>query len=242
MRKTMWIVLIGVLILTACGQAGIKIIPHPTPEIKMDLQPFYDIGCNEKLDNCNDNPMLKPFGCDRLDTTLLYMGGLGVPMIECKISQAYHNNVVNIEQMEKEHSYFFMKDCSWQSHVRYIVYRNGQFELIESMDKLRAAFVPIDSPEKALSYAIAATGNFAYYDGLAYDPKMKYYDEKPIEMTHVVETNDGYLVNLFNFRTCGCGPHDMGSVTVTVSKDGEVSAGDRVPLYEDTSMEGMCVD
>lgn len=101
-------------------------------------------------------------------------------------------------------------------------------------------FAPIDSPEEALSFALAATGYSAYsqFDTL---PDFRFFSDT-LESTRVEQDNAGYKVNLFYYQLCGCGPHTTSVVDVQVRKDGSLEIGELKKLYEDPTQDGLCVD
>ncbi|MBP8857917.1 MAG: hypothetical protein KBG60_07845 [Anaerolineaceae bacterium] len=39
-----------------------------------------------------------------------------------------------------------------------------------------------------------------------------------------------------------CGPHPNYRIDVTVTKAGDISIGQPIPLYEDPDQDGLCVD
>ena len=103
-------------------------------------------------------------------------------------------------------------------------------------------FAPITSSTKALSYALAATGMFASYDGIYghVDPEHYRYFVSEFEDTHVAESENGYNVNLFTREECGCGYKSTFEATVSVSRDGLVKELGRQKVYEGT--RALCVD
>jgi hypothetical protein len=118
---------------------------------------------------------------------------------------------------------------------------------------LRRAFAPIESPEEALSYAVAATGYRTKFEPEEYDDMAwaadlgeaviyEYFTDE-LEDTHVVETGDGYVVYLFEFSPISCSPYPVWSVPVEVRTDGTVTELDdiRVKLYQDSNL-WICID
>ena len=125
-------------------------------------------------------------------------------------------------------------------YIRYLVLFEGQIQLVDSVDGLASLFAPIDSAEEALSYAVATSGLSALYD-INETPDLKLYTT-PVEETFVKETGDGYLVHLFHTYLCGCGPHIVRSMDVTVSKDGTITISEPVEAFSDPQYDGLCVD
>ncbi len=87
---------------------------------------------------------------------------------------------------------------------------------------------------------LAVTGYSAYY-GQKWVPGYRYLSGK-IEDSFVRETGTGFVVHVFDYQFCGCGPHETVSIDVQVSREGHVTRGDYVPMYADPAEDGLCVD
>jgi hypothetical protein len=119
-------------------------------------------------------------------------------------------------------------------------WHDGDFDLIKGIPDLQRLFAPVESQVEAVSYAIAATGYWADF-GFEAVKGYRYFTDS-IEGTHVTETETGYVVNLFGSQVCGCGLHTNYRVDVTVTGEGNITVGERIPLYEDPGQDGLCVD
>jgi hypothetical protein len=124
--------------------------------------------------------------------------------------------------------------------ARYVIERDGQFELLETQQNLKQAYAPIISETEALSYAIASTGLSAYF-GFEAPRGFRYFVDK-LEDSHVVATSQGYLVYLYDYQLCGCGPHTTSYVELEVLASGEIKETGRIPVFEDPEQDGLCVD
>ena len=133
-----------------------------------------------------------------------------------------------------------MHRCLRNQFIRYLVFREGSIELVDSVDKLSQIYAPIDSADEALSYAIAATGYTALFD-LGNRKKLEFYNPL-IEPTSVTSADGSYKVTLFNTYLCGCGPHIIYSIDVTVNRDGTIEAADPQPAYSNPENDGLCID
>lgn len=47
---------------------------------------------------------------------------------------------------------------------KYIIWNNGTFAVIRNKEEFKKFFAPIETPEEALSFAIAITGSYPKYD------------------------------------------------------------------------------
>jgi hypothetical protein len=87
---------------------------------------------------------------------------------------------------------------------------------------------------------MATTGLSAYFDFEA-PPGYRYFVSQ-LEDTHAVATDKGFLVYLYDYKLCGCGPHTTSYVEILVTSDGSVSETGRTPVFEDPEQDSLCVD
>ena len=217
------------LSMVACGTSKLpRIIEHPQPTLVADASIFGPSGSAVR-DECR------------------------------QISDAYggldpnHPTAVCTKEWESgdqclRESGGFIRMCE-----RVIVYVDGTFQPIATLEELRDLFAPIESADEALSYALLATGYSAKYDPEDYrlavpdscDPGpdgYRYYVDE-LEDTHVVEVGNGYEINLFTSQVFGCAPHPVSSVPVQVEVDGTIIHLPKVKLFEeDSEAVACCVD
>ena len=136
--------------------------------------------------------------------------------------------------------YVYRKGCMLPQYARFVVQQSGEFVLLKSRDDLQKAYAPITSEKEALSYALAATG-FQAISGFGAPPNYRYFIDQ-VKDSGAVLTDQGYLVNLYDYRLCGCGPHTTFAVDILVKADGTVDEIGRTPAYEDPEQDGLCVD
>lgn len=238
--------LLAILTLAGCqymngGRVGVETRPSPTlPPV--DTAPFEQAGCT--LDEygswtCPLDSQLAALGCDELHQAPDLLGGLdpATPLVECWL---YPTRNPGGGQDPFQAPRLYNRGCMMPVFVRYVISREGQFMLVDDQEALQAAFTPIDSPEEALSYALAATGLEAYFN-LRRELGYRYFVDN-LEDTQVVETSNGYEINLYHYQVCGCGPHTTSIVSVQVSRKGEITQAEPVPAYEDPAEDGLCVD
>lgn len=101
-------------------------------------------------------------------------------------------------------------------------------------------FAPIDSEVEALSYTMGVTGYAAQF-GLEANRSIRYFVDR-IEDTHIQQAQDGYLVNLFDYRLCGCGPHPTYTIEILVHTNGDWQELGRTKVFEDPQEDSLCVD
>lgn len=201
-----------------------------------EIKPFLDAGCAQEKGypyiTCPAKAEpFAAFGCTTIRTTTR-LGGLkpDLPIMLCTVNSADRTQALpNV----------YITGCLMRQYARYIVYQDGKFRLISTAEEFKALYAPIESPEEALSYASAATGLGMLFN---LKPGTYRYKTDQVEDTFSNASGDGYQVRLFYSQTCGCGPHTTSAVMVQVSRGGEFKQGDKVPVYEDPKMDGVCVD
>jgi hypothetical protein len=245
MLKTL-LPLFAALLLAGCqalNAVRLGVENHPSPTLpSVDTAPFESAGCS--LDEygswtCPEDGPLASLGCDELHQAKEMLGGLdpATPLAECWY---YPTNHPGGEQDPFQAPRLYNHGCLLPVYVRYVIFRDGQFALIEDQEALRAAFTPIDSPQEALSYALASTRLEAYFD-LRRQIGYRYLADQ-LEDTHVVESGDGYAINLYYYQVCGCGPHTTSIVDVQISREGEMTLSEPKPAFENPAEDRLCVD
>jgi hypothetical protein len=126
----------------------------------------------------------------------------------------------------------YLSGCAFKTENHYIFQVDGEYVLVSSLDELKRLFVPVESPEEAVSFAQLVTGLEATYN-FTYDPYLMYFHET-IEATHVTQAGDVFEMNLFNMEGCSCEPWFNTQVTIQVERDGQVTWVDTVPIYMTT--------
>lgn len=125
--------------------------------------------------------------------------------------------------------------------TRFVVVEAAGFRVLGSQEALRERFAPIEGPEEALAFAIAATG-LAVLRDFERDERYRYYLEE-ISDTAVVAGEGAWVVrNLRHDKVFGCGPHPTSLVTVQVTRDGLVEELSRERAFEDPATDRLCVD
>lgn len=210
-----------------------KIISHPAPTFKMDNSFFAGLGCFNNP-SCLPQPLQDiQYPVEFINQPSNYLGGLD-PAIPIAIASKFHYSP------DEPIPAIYVKKCLGSQYVRYIVYTGEEFKLIDSIEALAKTYSPIDSENEAFSYAVAATGLTPVYD-IHSTPKLKLYAE-PVEETYVSVVDDGFLVHLFDTFLCGCGPHIISSVDITVKPDGTIERSAPLQAYRDPKTDDLCVD
>jgi hypothetical protein len=244
-KNLITLIILFSLLLTACNTRELlnsktTVIKQIAPEIStIDLSSFKASDCTWQSEDyavCNENGTFKKMGCTTLSNPDPYLNLLDpqVSIIEC-------NYLPDIAQEDNQtEDGVFNNGCSRPMLVRYIVYSDGNYQLIRNLVDLSQYFAPIESPEEALAYAIAATGYQSLYN-FTPPPEYRFLLDN-IEETTINNTNDGYIVALYHHQFCGCGPHITFLTKVRVNFDGTINLLDPVPAFEDPAEDGLCVD
>jgi hypothetical protein len=236
------------LVVAACSSLNTPTINnHTPPQAGLDFSAFDDSGCTGEPGQrkvCQADSSLKALGCHELREPSALLGFLkpDLPLIYCVVHPSMEpgNPMSEIERLRDEGSFIKQTGGLDPIFFRFAIARNGEFEVLETIADFQEVYAPIESPEEALSYALALTNLRAYY-GLAYDPELEYFVSE-IEDTYVEPVAGSYEVHLFSYREFGCGPHPTSSVVMQVGSDGSLNETSRTQVFKDPSEDNLCVD
>lgn len=239
-KNNPWLLISLLLLLAAC-QSKPKFINHPQPNLSVTFDAFDAAGClKDGSGQCISDGTLAALGCDEIQVPPGLLGGLNppYPIAVCLLisDQAKAETQAEIEQG----LYFFYTGGLFGRYIRYVIFQDGEFRLLKSEAEFRAIYAPVETPEEALSYALAVTNLSASY-GIEYDPVYKY-EVDTIEDTNVTLEPDGYKLNLFHNGFFGCGPHWVSEVEMNVSAEGIVQEMSSKPIFRDPDQDDLCVD
>jgi hypothetical protein len=207
-----------------------EIIHHPKPELAVDIKPFNEAGCsgeNLYVMECAEGSPIHALGCDFLRVEPLF-GGVEPPYPVATCLRREESGE------PPDPSSFKMTGCLMPLYQSFLIALDGEFRLVSDADDFQAYFAPIESEDEALSYAQMVTGLSAVY-GREVQPEPAFsYRVYRLEDTHVVETEGGYIVNLFSGPepNCGCGIHTFYQHEVMVYMDGRVEITEITPLFD----------
>ena len=250
LNKRNWFsILLPVLMLilvSACAIPWINdtnenIVTSKPPEtVVNDLSPFQNIGCIWQSENyavCPQESVPKKMGCDSLTKPPEYLELLA-PDSQFVICSFFPH--MQAEADDTDAKGLYDSGCKAQSKERLLVYQNGDYLLIRDLEDLQYNFAPVNSCEKALGYAMAATGFTGRFD-LESLKDYRILAEK-LEETSVISTTDGYEMVLYSKQLCGCGPHTTSMLKVKVTSSGEIVVLKSIPAFENPEEDTLCVD
>lgn len=237
MKRTLALISFAVLLLASCRLSQFNpfksVEEHPTPEFTVDNSRFAELGCFDSAD-CLPTDLKDiehPVGSIyALDNTY---GGLDpkFPMAKTGIMSFDYDTVIPA---------VYTEGCMGTYYVRYLVEVDGEMRLIDSAEGMQQLYAPIENEDEALSYAVAITGLTPLND-LDMHPFYKRYT-RPLIESHSTFDGAQFTVNLYDTFLCGCGPHIVSSVIVTVQQDGSFSLSEPVGAFSDPKTDGMCID
>jgi len=237
MKRALTLISLSVLLLASCRLSQFnpfKVVEeYPVPEFTVDNSRFTELGCFDSADCLPADLKNIPFPVDSIYPLDDSYGALDpkLPMaLSGKMSFDYDTVIPSV----------YTKGCMGTYYVRYVVEVDGVMRLIDSTEGLKELFAPIESEDEALSYAVAVTGLTPLND-LNMHPLYKRYT-RPLVESHSTFDGKQYTVNLFDTYLCGCGPHIVSSVTVTVQQDGSFSLSEPVGAFSDPKTDGLCID
>jgi|SRR5215212_5401850 len=233
------VLLIIALLMTSCQLNSLKIIHHEKPNIETDFSSFQDIGCDKAKENenryrCKENSPLFVIGCDFIEDVPL-LGGLtpNYPIALCTRETDEEFAFVVLPPDECLYANGFMTTfCN-----RYAVYKDGNFQLVKTMDEFRMLFTPVESPNEALAFALATGWYTAKYNQTKLSDYV--YTAQKLEDTYVEASTDGYVVHVFYAPPFGCGVFETSAVDVKVTQDGQIEEVARYPVYH--TKDSICV-
>jgi hypothetical protein len=196
-----------------------RFIAYPTPPARENLAGVLSqAGCARQsiwTIECAAGSPLLDFGCAELANPGIDDAGLGseVQLVALCLNPL---DETDLEQAPN----FYRHYCAFRRDVAYILKDKDGYRLIKTPAELKTLLVPVDTPEKALTYVEMMTGLTAIYD-LEPDSGLLYFQD-PIEGTHVTETDGVYTLNLFHFMVCLCEPWVNSEIFLSVNRDGEI--------------------
>ncbi len=134
----------------------------------------------------------------------------------------------------------YLLGCSGFSGHVLLVKDDAGFRMARNQEDLKRMFAPIENEKEALSYAAVSTGLAPRYE-FKIEKKFRTFVWK-IRTTSSIRKGDGFEVNLFDYKGCGCGPHPYTMVVLHVGRDGSIRNEETVKLYEDPDQDSLCVD
>jgi hypothetical protein len=236
----------GLVLLAAC-QPWPNSVNHPKPDLSIGFSFFTDAGCPPSeygFHNCTGDSPLAALGCDAIREPSNLLGGLSpsYPLAICEV-HPYSNTAepgkANAEMIAKG-EYFYNAGGIEPVYIRYLIYKDNEFQLIKDENELRKVFLPIETSEEALSYVLAVKNLSAYY-GLTRNPKYEYKVDV-LEDTHIDMITNGYALYLFYYEAFGCGPHWTYAVETHITIDGTINEVSRKPIFKDPSEDELCID
>lgn len=221
--------LIGLAALICCSM----LMPGPmASEIKNNSNAFIEAGCigDGFSLNCDSLDLEEKFGCMQIVNASRELDNLSLslPIVEC----LYLGNDSGPSQG------ILREGCMMPLFRKYVVKQGEDFKLIESAEDFKSEFAPVETKEEALAFAVALTSSLSRYDTSA--PEGYFSVSSTITPTYANETENGYIVHLFDSQLCGCGTHPYYAVDYLVGKDGNVTEIARQEVYNSTRM--ICFD
>lgn len=210
---------------------------HTPAAISAALLQFELSECPEAngVRTCAAGSVPAEMGCDRVRAPGEILAGLtpNRPLLVC-LSGGPGRTLPDPEE------YVYSEGCLVSYAVRYLTQEDGELRLIKTRANLQRAFAPIDSEAEALSFALAAGGLGVRY-GLEADRSLRYFVDD-LQDTFVLRSEGGFLVRLYDYRLCGCGPHPTYAVDLLVTPAGEIEEIQRTKVFEDPVEDDLCID
>jgi hypothetical protein len=207
-------------------------INHEKPQTAVDGRILIDTICSDEKYTYSCWPWKDPFldlNCRAIYPVDPLLGGLSpsYPIAHCGRFFWFPGS-----------DYLYRRGCLNYGGVSYIVQKDSHYRMISTDYQLRDTFVPIESTEEALAFALARTGYKAYF-GQSYSQDYEYF-VPTIEDTHIATDDEGYQMDLYDRSNCGCAQHVTVQVIIDVSRDGHVTEITREVVYR--GRDWICYD
>jgi hypothetical protein len=184
--------------------------------------------------DCSQLGLERKYGCSQILEVPNYLGGLDpkLPIVECVFYGKWGK--------ETNDGIRYKGAGMIPVYNKYIVFPDEGLKVLNNPSEFKKFFVPIETPEEALSYAAALTGSYPLYR--IEIPKAYKREASSITSTYVEELTDGFKVHLFDYKLGGCGPHYHYSVDYFVGKDGNLKELTRQNVWRNPKDDRLCVD
>ena len=140
----------------------------------------------------------------------------------------------------------FKTNCIWKSRGMMLTCNNlialikDTLTLIDTEEKFRNIFVPIDNEQEALSYVAYLSRTYPKYDIVKKFRYRVYSSHFP--STYAKRIAGGFQVLLHDKKVFGCGPHPNYYKLFKVTESGQITLLQTVKMFEDPEEDGLCVD
>jgi hypothetical protein len=124
------------------------------------------------------------------------------------------------------------------TYRRFVIASGGRLEIVRNETAFVKRFAPVEPAEEALAFAVALTEARAFFDGKLPRDAVPHSSELPT--TSVDEVASGWVVHLFEYEGCGCGPHDELVVDFLVTRERKGEDG-REPARVEVPQRGRHV-
>jgi hypothetical protein len=245
-RCHVWLGMCILLVVVLAGCKGSpEFVNHPQPQLLVEFTSFTEVGCppdERGVMRCEADSPLASIGCDRIEEPLALLGGLSpaYPMAVCYFETRLHWDDPDMNFQAEAEGYLYETGGLSPAYIRYVIFRDGKFQMIKTQAEFKEVFAPVQSSDEALSYALAL-GDYSAYYGLAPERGLRYLVSR-IEDTYVEAVDKGYLVHLYYYQFFGCGPHTTSAIDLLVTPEGDTQEIKVEGVFEDPEQDALCVD
>lgn len=232
MKKVLVVVFSIFPFLVSCVPSP-RIVEHHKPDLHVDVEYFEDLNCFFETGCQSILPEDLGYRIFWFERPSDMLGGLDptFPMADALTLDFQHSPDIPA---------VYTGTCAATIYHNYVIYIDSEVRILDSKQELVDVFAPIESRNEALSFAIAATGYSPMYD-LESIENIEIFVNR-LEETNVKRVSGGYIVHLFDYSLCHCGPHFINEIDVLVSGNGETTVSEPVKSYRDTRFDNVCFD
>jgi len=224
--KTRFVIVL--ILLSSCRSSPIyeidnakfKLLKNPVTLIQAKVERFND-----------DRDLIKDeFGLDELQEVPGYYAGLipNYPMIS-----GFFLNKFDKLSIIQDGGLIYAGRCL-------VINQDGKLILVDSQEKAKEYFAPIQNKEEAISYLSLCTHSYPLYDFSFVTENFKF-KRTILNKTYVDSLTNGYLVHLFEKLVFAC-EHPYFEVVYELNQDGTYKEKGRKEIFRDPKEDGLCVD
>lgn len=122
----------------------------------------------------------------------------------------------------------------------YSTYKVEDWPHLLNVDEFVEYFAPVENEQEALAFAMALTPGVPQYNFAIPADWRAFVDE--FNPTQVITSGDNYIINLYEYKRCWCGPHTHSETTYLITPTGDIQTLATIPVYENPAEDDLCLD
>ena len=228
MIKIRTVFVLSLIIVTSCNDSSIY--ETVNSHFKILKNPMTTVNSKIKRLSTNNETIKNEFNFDQLRKVPDYYSGLtpSYPMVT-----GLYMNKIERPSISLNGGLILTGHCV-------VIKIHDKYVLIDSPEKAKQYFAPIETKEEAISYLSLVTNSYPIYD-FKYVKESFMFKKTIINKTFVDTLSNGYSVHLFEKLIFAC-EHPYFEVVYDLSLDGTFREISRNEIFRDPTEDGLCID